>query len=177
VILCLLSLNVMSQSDSTQIMDTTISDVDQFIKRVARIEFVKIDPICTIQRRHIDNRRWKKKVNVCHAESVLECVLIDEEPSCEVNYSRLLDNKIISPNDVDSVLQILLKTESVNYLAVCYSPRHGILLYDTSDVKIGYVEICFECDRSMVTLEIPDIGFLPDIAFEKLRTLFDKYGF
>ena len=178
-LLCLLSVNAFSQADSLNVSDSVDTEIDLFRKKVTKIELVQLELICSIEKRRTKDWGRKKKVNICNAQSVIYCTLLDsinDVYSCNIEYERLLNHTPISQNEIDSVFSILYDSENVRYLAVCYSPRHGIIMYDSENVPIGFVEICFECDRTQAELQVPDFGLLPGSAFEKLRTLFDKYG-
>lgn len=146
-----------------------------FRAKVTKIVLVRVDPICVTRRRDVENRLWKKKITSCYAESVFQCVYIGEELSCETDLSRLSDRTQVDPNDVDSILQILFESEEVTHLAACYMPRYGIIMCDKAGNQIGFVELCFECDRSMSSAEVPDFGFLPASAFNKLQDVFNRY--
>ncbi len=177
---CLLSVNAFSQADSLKVSDAVDTEIDLFRKKVTKIELVQLEPICSIEKRYVNEGRRKKKVNICSAQSVIYCTLLDsinDVYSCNIEYDRLLNHTPISTNEIDSVFSILYDSGKVrSHFTACYSPRHGIIMYDSENVPIGFVEICFECDRTQAELQVPDFGLLPGSAFEKLRTLFDKYG-
>ncbi len=166
------------QTDSTIVSDTIHSEADFFIKSIAKIEFVKIEPICTKQKRYIDSLGRKKKVNICHAQSVLICVqIIGGELKCDINLTRLSEKVELDKDDYDLLFGIIYKSEKVNYLDACYNPRHGILIYNEDNEQIEFIEICFECDRSISTSGIPDFGLMSHKSYKALHDLFEKYGF
>ena len=166
----------MAQVSDSLDTNRMVEGAEVFRAKVDKIVLVRVDPICVTRRRDVENRPWKKKITSCYAESVLQCVYIGEELSCETDLSRLSGHTEVSSNDVDSILQILFESEEVTYLAACYMPRHGIIMYDGAGNQIGFVELCFECGRSMSSAEVPDFGFLPASAFNKLQEVFDTYG-
>ena len=177
---CLLSVNAFSQADSLKVSDSVDTEIDLFRKKVTKIELVQLELICSIQKRRTKDWGRKKKLKVCYAQSVIYCTLLDsinDVYSCNIEYERLINQKAISPSEIDSVFSILYDSGKVrSHFTACYSPRHGIIMYDSENVPIGFVEICFECDRTQAELQVPDFGFLPNSAFEKLRILFDKYA-
>lgn len=149
--------------------------------RISRAELVRVAPLCNgkIRRVRVKGKLFKKNRQSCYAESVLMCTYEENEypkKECEIDTSRLRNHKEVENADLDSILHLLYESEQVEYIAVCYMPRHGILFYEENDVVIGFVELCFECDRAEVSSHVLDVGLLPASIFDRLEELFEKYG-
>ena len=69
-----------------------------------------------------------------------------------IRLSKLIQSKILSNNQVDSLTDILYNTcyrwtiiETSK--AMCYLPHNAILFFDKNDRVIDYIEICFDCHQ------------------------------
>lgn len=61
--------------------------------------------------------------------------------------------------------------------AGCYSPRNGIVFYNTQNVAIGFLEICFECHGFELTSEIPFMkSTITNEELKIFKSLFTKNG-
>lgn len=58
----------------------------------------------------------------------------------------------------------------------CYSPRNGIVFYNTKKEAIGFLEICFECHGFESTTEIQAIKSISDEELKIFKNLFTKNG-
>lgn len=58
----------------------------------------------------------------------------------------------------------------------CYSPRNGIVFYNTQNVAVGFLEICFECKQMDQTPDIPLVKSICDEELQLLKKLFSKNG-
>ncbi|MFK7786876.1 MAG: hypothetical protein AB8B56_17275 [Crocinitomicaceae bacterium] len=144
---------------------------------IARIELVKVDPVCEEVKRRVQGRFFKKKLLFCSPESILHCYSIEDELFCKVDSSRLSGHVELSSSDIDTLLGILYTTEQSNYIDLCYNPRHGIIFYNDSNEFMGFLEICFECKRVESNDKILDPGLLNTEAFVRLRKIFDEHKF
>lgn len=176
IFLSCLSFNGLSQLEFAATNQGNDSLVDLFITSTTKIEIVRIEPVCNERRIRLESSWRKKKVKTCYAESALECLIIGDSLRCDLDTSKITGNTEISESDIETVFQLLYDSETVTYLNVCYSPRHGILFYDANDKQIGFVEICFECDRYLTTSDVPRFGLLSSVAFNELQKIFSKYG-
>lgn len=57
--------------------------------------------------------------------------------------------------------------------AECYSPRHGILFYDSAKNLLGFLEICLECQGNK-HFGIPNIDIDSNGQYEALRVFFKE---
>lgn len=167
------SLNLLSQEASHSEIDLK---KEEFIRSIAKIELVQLEPICRIKTVDMGFLRRRKKVMSCHASSALFCVEIGDRLSCKFETERIKGNTQVMEKDVQKILNIIYKSEEVNYLAACYNPRHGMLLFDHQGEPVGFIEICFECAQARSTTGVPEFGLLPQTAFDILRTIFDRYN-
>lgn len=184
--LFLLSILFLSFSGFAQEIDSvrpdslmTYAELPQ--SKITRAELVQLAPLCSdeLHRVKVKGKLFKKKLQICYAESVLNCEYTDSEYTildCKIDTTRLLNITAVDEVDLDLILMILYDSPEVTYMAVCYSPRHGILMYDQENELIGMVEICFECDRTLTSNSDLLVKLLDGTAFDKLEQIFSKYG-
>lgn len=155
--------------------------IDSLRSEVARVEFVRLEPVCRTVKRRPEGKLFKRKLKLCSPDPVLHCVYLEGKGAltkdrCSIDYARLSGNVDIGEEDIQPLISLLFETEKVSVLNMCYSPRHGILFYDDENVELGFVEICFECHGTQTCQRLPDIGVLTGLNFIELRKLFEKYG-
>ena len=69
-----------------------------------------------------------------------------------IRLSKLIQSKILSNNQVDSLTDILYNTcyrwtITETRKAMCYLPHNAILFFDKNERFIDYIEICFDCHQ------------------------------
>jgi len=179
IITLFFSLSFVSQGQEMVARDTMKVNVKSFIHSVAKIELIRLLPYCSQETRFIDSLNQNKVIEKCYAESIIFCEDIMNDSTCKIDESHIGKRVQLSKdnNDTDSLFKLLYESKRVEYMTICYMPRHGILLYDQQNKLLGLIEICFECNRIARTVNIPEIGLISDESFEDLRKIFDKYGF
>jgi hypothetical protein len=172
------SLSFVSQSQDMDALDTMKVNVKSFIHSVAKIELIQLLPYCSQETRFIDSLNQKKVIEKCYAESIIFCEEIMNDSTCKIDESHIGKRVQLSTdkNDSDSLFKVLYESKRVEFMTICFMPRHGVLLYDQQNKLLGLIEICFECNRILSTVNIPEIGLISDDAFVALKKLFDKYG-
>ncbi|NVK63801.1 MAG: hypothetical protein HWE22_04405 [Flavobacteriales bacterium] len=181
LLILFLSFSGLAQEIDSVRTDSLLSYAELPQSKITRAELVQLAPLCSdeLHRVKVKGKLFKKKLQICYAESVLNCEYTDSEYTildCEIDTTRLRNKTPVNEIDLDSILMILYDSPEVSYLAVCYSPRHGILMYDQDDELIGMVEICFECDRTLASNSDLEVKLLSGKAFNKLEQFFNKYG-
>lgn len=84
--------------------------------------------------------------------------------------NRLID--ILFNYDYDPKFGGVIET----YRNLCYIPRNGILFIDSQNEVIGYIEICFECQREEIKVDSNHIGGFCNKKFAMLKDLFKDSG-
>ncbi|NEN25353.1 hypothetical protein G3O08_17800 [Cryomorpha ignava] len=78
--------------------------------------------------------------------TVIDGMSIDEE--------KVVNQKQVHKSDYQAVMDILLNDNDPDRIEVvsdCYIPRNGILFFDIQNHLIGFIEICFECNKIKTT--------------------------
>jgi hypothetical protein len=94
---------------------------------------------------------------------------------------KMSEIKTLSLRQIDTLTDVLynigfggliLTIEEIK----CYQPRNAILFYDSRDKIFAYIEICFECQHTLMSDERIDIGDICDQKFDMIRKLFSNAG-
>lgn len=100
--------------------------------------------------------------------------------------SDIIKNGQLNPTVVDTVGTTLTKSQiervisvitgendgEMDEIAECFIPHHGIVFYNTRNIAIGYVSICFFCSRKKIEPKINS----PGKGIEILRTVIVELG-
>ncbi|MFK7787346.1 MAG: hypothetical protein AB8B56_19640 [Crocinitomicaceae bacterium] len=163
----MLSITGFTQRDSLW-QDSILSDARLFFSEVDRIELIKLEPYCETNLR-IDHESGKtKEVVYCREESILH----SQDPRFPIDVERVGDKYQLQSDEIDSLFNMLYIGAISHSAASCYNPRHGIIFYNSSDSIIGFLEICFECNRIYSLPGTPNMGPLENKPFKQLKELF-----
>lgn len=98
-----------------------------------------------------------------------------------VDISKLKEIKTLSSVQIDSFTNLLYNMSAKGNIyrltsASCYDPRNAILFSDESGKIFEYIEICFECHRTVTSSDKVQDGITCDQKFELLKSYFAKQG-
>uniref|UniRef100_UPI00404AABCD hypothetical protein n=1 Tax=Flavobacterium sp. TaxID=239 RepID=UPI00404AABCD len=89
---------------------------------------------------------------------------------------KYLKNKIVLNNQQIVKLKKGLSDSCESFSlfggAKCYDPRHAIIFYNNKSEVLGYIEICFECEKANSSY---NLKILEDCALQ-LEELFKEFG-
>lgn len=86
------------------------------------------------------------------------------------------NEKILSGGKKNKVLDLLYSDKAGVFQALCYHPRNAVILYNSANEEIGYIEICFECITMKSESNIPELPQLSEEGYAELKAVFRKYG-
>lgn len=83
-------------------------------------------------------------------------ILVQEAINPKATFSSELE-----PYDIQNIVEILNQSSDLvaKGLSKCFIPRHGIVLYNSTDSIVGHLSLCFECDQ---------IVAVPPIRYKKV---------
>ena len=95
--------------------------------------------------------------------------------------SKLIQSKILSNDQVDSLTDILYNTcyrwtITETNKAMCYLPHNAILFFDKKDKVIDYIEICFDCHQFKYSNKKIERFEQCDISVLDLKKYFRQMG-
>lgn len=96
-----------------------------------------------------------------------------------VNDKGILNKEIINSftkNLIQDSIEYLIKlmSNTTNYWnspADCFSPRHGIVFYNSKNKITGHISICFECNRYLSQPEV-----IHHLKIDLLKKIFKQQG-
>lgn len=96
-------------------------------------------------------------------------------------YSKLYEIKTLTFIQIDKLTDILYNygyRGNMNSISVtgCYNPRNAILFLDSNGKVFEYIEICFECQKTVESSEKISLGELCQQKMNMLKELFQKVG-
>lgn len=94
-----------------------------------------------------------------------------------IDEDRLGVRKTLRQDDIKKLLPPLFTGAEKEVVSFCYLPRHAIALYDENALLTGFIEICFECSKSIVILDSLNLPPLNQQALNELGALFLAYDF
>lgn len=106
------------------------------------IHFAQIAPYESNTYKLNGNTNTWDTVTVARYLTVIDGKSIDEE--------RVVNQKQVHKSDYQDFMNILLNDNDPDRIEVvsdCYIPRNAILFFDLQDRLIGFIEICFECNK------------------------------
>lgn len=162
---------------SSQIENT--KDLEKFISNLGKVELVYLEGNCDYMNvpkgSLIDSTCYRKSI-IKNFDSITKTIIWDS--SFFSTKSRL------KTEDLTTLTDILFgnkyqQAEIIGGIdkAGCYSPRNGIVFYNTQNVAIGFLEICFECHGFELTSEIPFMkSTITNEELKIFKSLFTKNG-
>ncbi len=115
----------------------------------------------------------------------IQLVSFDERSIPRLNdticYSRLKEVKTLTLLQVDLLTNLLYNVGFGGTILLvqeiaCYEPRNAIIFIDSSGKAFEYIEICFECERFVVSSEKIEFGDICNQKFSMLKKLFKNAG-
>lgn len=168
-----------SFTPSPQIENT--KDLETFIADLGKVELVYLEGNCEPIKsatpiENISNETCIRRSIIKSYDRINKFVTWDStffSKRCELNSEEL-------NNLTDILYGIKFQQEEIIGgidKAGCYSPRNGIVFYNTKNEAIGFLEICFECHGFELTPEIPAMkSTITDEELKILKSLFIKNG-
>ena len=97
----------------------------------------------------------------------------------KVDLDAMFEVKTLGKDIEDILLDILVNYKNISKIGqviMCYEPRNAILFVDKTDNILGYIEICFGCQKYIASEKsLQDLSFCED-KFEALRKIFMAAG-
>jgi uncharacterized protein YqgQ len=90
----------------------------------------------------------------------------------EIKEKYLKSRIVLNPSQLNKLKNGLINCKTKNWVAACYDPRHSILFYNKKDEVLGFIEICFECNRAEST---SNLKFISECALSQ-EELFKEFG-
>jgi hypothetical protein len=102
------------------------------------------------------------------------------EPLSFENFDTLevLKSVVLDNDEIRNMSNVIFNTnKGTSSRAACYSPHHGVKIYNDSNDVIAFIEICFSCRRIKYygQIETPKTG--SKFRLEALRKLFKQNNF
>jgi hypothetical protein len=99
----------------------------------------------------------------------------------QLDATYIKEVKVLSNSQIDSLTQILYNVGYKGYFFTevdiqCYNPRNAIVFFDASGKLLGFIELCFECQKFRLSSQKICTG---DFCYEKytlLKTFFSSVG-
>lgn len=115
-----------------------------------------------------DRDQWEKEDYPSHSYKVN--YLKNNKVNIKEKYLR---NKItLNQIQIGKLKDSLESCKPQDGVAMCYMPRHSLIFYDNNDKIFGYIEICFDCNR---TESSKNLEFLSDCVLWQ-KELFKEFG-
>jgi hypothetical protein len=97
----------------------------------------------------------------------------------KVDLEAMFEVKTLDRDIENVLLDILVNYKNISktgQVIMCYEPRNAILFMDKADNILGYIEICFGCQKYIASEKsLQDLNFCDD-KFEALRQIFMAAG-
>jgi len=121
---------------------------------------------------------------VMHPMDTVEIFIPMAVSNFKLNAHRIIENKILSLSDIDSLTDIMynvgfVSQKAYNYSNIgysCYNPRNAILFINSKGMLTQYIEFCFECKRLFKSSSKIIIGEFCDQKYEMLKQYFLSQG-
>ncbi|MCH2231402.1 MAG: hypothetical protein MK105_13780 [Crocinitomicaceae bacterium] len=143
------------------------NDAKVLFNNVSKIELIELKPYCSIKKYPSRFFGIPRKYESCYESSIIR-----EESQLDTTH---IGKRIeLKSTLYDSLFNILYDSELSTSSAACYNPRHGIIFYDINSSVIGYLEICFECNRIYSFPNTPNLGPPIRERFNELKRIFTE---
>lgn len=149
-------------SSNSDLDSTAIKNRNYYNTQIGSIEFVSLKMQMDGYRRfRAKDDLFRKK----HAVGYFSTILLKDS----IDMTRFYERKFIDDTVRMQLEKVLFGTPQSNINEfLCYEPRNGILFYDKSNVLLGIMEICFECQGVRYSAGFP---MRPEIYPEQFRAL------
>ena len=169
--------------------ENIISKNDSLIKDFTennKLELITILPKCYTTGYPKFNENGTERIG---RETVEECdyesIIIENKTGLENGVVELRNEYVgqkikLKKSDYKNVLKIPSKKVDslieVVVIADCYIPRHGLNFYDSKQNLVGFLEICFECNRFETAGEVPLnlVSFGEEMS--NLKKVYEEYN-
>lgn len=97
----------------------------------------------------------------------------------KVDFQKMYEVKTLDKDLSNKLLDILVNYdngENGMEVAFCYDPRNGIVFLDKSGNVLGYIEICFDCQRYQITFKTSAITSFCNEKLDVIQGIFMKTG-
>lgn len=116
----------------------------------------------------LDSPSTSKKVSLYSFDSAFS-------DSGTLAYDRLKSQATLRFSDQNALFDYLYGSIApVQQTQDCYAPHHGVQFLDRTGKTVGFIEICFDCQKAVAT-EGFTTGAISSDDFLKLRALFVQY--
>jgi hypothetical protein len=132
-------------------------EINSIFDKVNRIEILA----------YVDRNQWNQEDN----SDFLKLNFI-QNGKLEINKKYLKNIISLNKNQIEILKNKLSKCKTENWAAACYDPRHALLFYDEKDKIFGYIEMCFDCNRSESS---ENLKLFSDCALD-LKESFKEFG-
>ncbi|RXR28896.1 hypothetical protein EQG68_13770 [Flavobacterium piscinae] len=136
------------------------SEIDLIFEQTKKIEILA----------YLDRNQWEVEDNPDYFD--LKYI---ENNNIKIKEKYLKNRIILNSLQIDNLKKGLYencKSFSIFEIAKCYNPRHSIIFYNEKNEIFGYIEICFECNR---TKSSTNLNFISECALSQ-EELFKKFG-
>lgn len=148
-------------------VDSVKTDANVFFNKVSKIELIELKPYCYIHKYRSRFLGIPRKYEACHESSIIR-------EKSELDSTHIGKRTVLDKTQFDNLFNLLYNSELATSRASCYNPRHGIIFYDTKGSIIGFLEICFECNRIYSFPDTPNLGPPVRERFNELKRLFTE---
>lgn len=93
---------------------------------------------------YLDRNLWDKEDN----PNYFKLNFIEKNGKFEINRKYIKNKIILNKSQLTIFKENLSKCKTEDWSAACFDPRHLIIFYDQNDKIYGYIELCFDCNRS-----------------------------
>ena len=93
------------------------------------------------------------------------------------NKSIIVEQKIITGKDLDTLMQILARPFADKFISIgkCFMPHHSIFIIKNG--KTSFIELCFGCHRFETSKDLNSIEAFDEKKWDDLEKYFIKQGF
>lgn len=110
----------------------------------------------------------------------IQHLLFSNEPG-KIDLNSFDESVALTKNQVDSLTDIIYNARykgkvSLVTVSFCYTPRNAILFLDSNHVVFAYIEICFECERTVVSSDRISLGDRCTQKIDWMKTFFFQHG-
>lgn len=155
---------------SPTMLDTTAASFisNKLDSEIVAIRLITILPSTFEITHHTDSTLPAGKVSVYTFHSAFS-------DSGTVEYERLKSQATLRYKDQQQLFEQLYGISGPSSAGdTCYRPHHGVEFLDRTGKAVGFIELCFECEKNTATPGF-ETGTMDSSAYKKLRSLFVQY--
>lgn len=173
------SFGAMAQTSVSEIPQEQSEVREALLDSIDHIDFVEINPYWMIEVVKNDKANRYDTIPIeSYQKTAIKKNYTEGDFENALEKDRFFNQQRISPADVDSIFSLLYASkinDQARKSIKCYNPRHGLLLYSGSGLLLGFIEICFECEKIKVVNTTLAVDFLPTSSYEALKKILSKY--